>query len=245
MKEFKFFSIYELVSLIDWYVDSGEEFYNFNEEMFIESATKFSKDTLLHLYIVTRAINHYSRDFRKNGDLFEKESYDEWQEKFCAYGLIIPDFDFTFPLKEEPYDWFHKNIEKFEELFDAMAKEAVHILFYNRNFLFKFNKVVAEGIESIEIPKIFLTKKGTIKRQHIPKWVKTAVFHRDKGRCVYCNANLTGIDEYLTKENFDHMVPLDLNGANDPCNIQLTCENCNKKKSNRGVPTSYNYMPWW
>jgi hypothetical protein len=68
LKEYKFDSIYDLVSLIDGHVKGGSEFWNYDEELFVECATKFSKFTLLHLYTITTALNYYHRDFRKNGD---------------------------------------------------------------------------------------------------------------------------------------------------------------------------------
>ncbi len=90
-----------------------------------------------------------------------------------------------------------------------------------------------------------MTSKGTIKRVNIPQWVKDAVFHRDKGRCVFCNTDLTRLVNTLTTNNFDHIVPLDLYGSNDPCNIQLSCEFCNKSKTNKAGATTTKYIPWW
>jgi len=137
------------------------------------------------------------------------------------------------------------NEDAFEELFSRMADEAFHILFYNRNFLLRFNELTSETIKETKFPNNLITKKGRLKRINIPKWVKRAVFHRDKGRCVYCNTDLTDLCNTLTKKNYDHIVPLDLYGANDPCNIQLTCESCNKSKSSREASTSFRYQPWW
>ena len=117
--------------------------------------------------------------------------------------------------------------------------------FPNRNFLLRFNQIVAETVQAIEYPKGTLTKKGNIKRQAIPKWAENAVYHRDKGLCVFCNTDLTNLVNTLTQKNFDHIVPLDLYGANDPCNLQLTCERCNKSKSNSEASAGTKYQPWW
>jgi len=68
MQEFKFQDIYSLASLIDQSVDYEEDFWNFDIEYFLNASTNFSKDTLLHQYIVTRALNHYGRYFRKSVD---------------------------------------------------------------------------------------------------------------------------------------------------------------------------------
>ncbi len=243
MKEYKFSDIYELVSLIDGSVRYGEPFWNYNEEAFIKSSSNFSKFTLLHLYIITRAFNYHSRDFGKNGDCFDEEKVKEWVFRFETYGIQIKPCDISDG--EEPYNWLEENSEEFLELFSAMADEAFHILFYNRNFLLEFNKLVTNTIREIEYPSELLTKKGRLKRMRIPEWLRTAVFHRDKGRCVYCNIDLTNIVNTINQKNFDHMVPLDIFGSNDPSNMQLTCESCNKSKSNKGSSTSFIYSPWW
>ena len=58
----------------------------------------------------------------------------------------------------------------------------------------------------------------------IPKHVQREVWRRDQGRCVEC-----GSKERL---EFDHIIPFSKGGSNTARNIQLLCENCNRKKSN-------------
>jgi 5-methylcytosine-specific restriction endonuclease McrA len=243
LQEFKFKGVYELTDLIDGHVKAGEEFWNYNEEHFIESATRFSKDTLLHLYIVTTALNYYRRDFRKNGDDWDDEMMKSWYSLFENYQITIKNFNFNG--KQEIVRWFDKNVVLFETLFDRMADEVFYLLFSNRQFLLDFNNVTTNTVIDTVFPKNALTAKGTIKRITIPKWVRTAVFHRDKGRCVFCFTDLTSLINTLTSSNFDHIIPLDLFGTNDPCNIQLTCEKCNKQKTNKDGATSSIYIPWW
>ncbi len=60
--------------------------------------------------------------------------------------------------------------------------------------------------------------------RHIPQAVRTEVWRRDMGRCVQC-----GRQERL---EFDHIIPFSKGGSNTARNIQLLCENCNRKKSN-------------
>jgi 5-methylcytosine-specific restriction endonuclease McrA len=243
LKEFKFDYIYELADLIDNSVKSKVNFWNFDTDYFINAATKFSKDTLLHLYIVTTALNYHGRDFSKNGDSIDEEIIEKWYSLFKSYNIKIRKFKFD--QNSEIIEWFDKNINKFEELFDRMADETFYILFANRQFLLDFNNLTIETVKDITFPSIYITDKGTIKRVSIPKWVKTAVYHREKGRCVFCNTDLTGLVNTLTNANYDHIVPLDLFGSNDPCNIQLTCERCNKTKTNKDGKTSNKYIPWW
>lgn len=243
LHKFNFNNTYELADLIDQSVKSGVEFWNYDVDFFIKAATRFSRDTLLHLYIVTTAINYYHRDFRENGDLIDEESIEKWYSLFDSYSIKVQKFNFNG--KVEIIGWFDKQKDKFEELFDKMADEVFYILFANRQFLLDFNNMSINTVLDTVFPVEYLTKKGTIKRLAIPQWVKKAVFHRDKGQCVFCNSDLTGLVNTLTNSNYDHILPLDLHGTNDPCNIQLTCEMCNKSKSNKEGSTSNRYIPWW
>lgn len=59
--------------------------------------------------------------------------------------------------------------------------------------------------------------------RRISQAVKTAVWERDRGRCVEC-----GADQYL---EFDHVIPFAKGGSNTENNIQLLCRRCNQKKS--------------
>jgi len=63
--------------------------------------------------------------------------------------------------------------------------------------------------------------------------VKRAVLFRDKGCCVFCKRDLTGLYSILEdkEKHFDHIVPLNEGGLNDVCNIQLSCPDCNLAKS--------------
>lgn len=61
--------------------------------------------------------------------------------------------------------------------------------------------------------------------RYISKSVQREVWRRDQGRCVECGSN-----ELL---EFDHIIPFSKGGSNTARNIQLLCENCNRKKQNR------------
>jgi HNH endonuclease len=60
--------------------------------------------------------------------------------------------------------------------------------------------------------------------RHISQKVKDLVWNRDQGKCVICGSN--------KKIEFDHIIPFSKGGSNTYRNIQLLCENCNRKKSN-------------
>ena len=63
------------------------------------------------------------------------------------------------------------------------------------------------------------------RRERIPESVRLFVWQRDAGKCVQC-----GSRERL---EFDHIIPVALNGSNTERNIQLLCERCNREKSKR------------
>lgn len=60
------------------------------------------------------------------------------------------------------------------------------------------------------------------KRQPIPQDVKVLVWQRDGGRCVECGSN--------QNLEYDHIIPLAMGGSNTDRNIQLLCEDCNRRK---------------
>lgn len=246
MIEYKFESIYLFTDIIYQSVKSEEEFWNFDANEFIQSATTFQKKSLLHIYAESTLFNYFHREFRKNGDCYEEDNIDEWRTIFSAYNIKLKFPDCDFDTSEENdcvYDWFLNNELCFKRLFEMISKEVVHILFANKNFLLKFNELARKSFD--EIPDALLTEKGTIKRTTIPKWVKKAVFYRDYGRCVFCNKDLTGVFSTMAASNYDHIIPLDKHGFNDICNIQLLCENCNKSKGAKEETPIYKYEPRW
>ena len=246
MVEYKFESIYLFVDIIYQSVKSEVEFWNFDVNDFIKSATTFQKKSLLHIYVESTLFNYYLRNFRKNGDCYEEEDIDEWKSIFSAYNVTLdfPDCNFDDPEEDDcVYEWFLDNEVSFKALFKKLSKEIVHILFVNKKFLLQFNELARKSFN--EIPKALLTEKGTIKRTAIPKWAQRAVYHRDYGHCVFCNKDLTGIISTMATSNYDHIIPLDKQGFNDICNLQLSCESCNKSKGAKEEAPTYKYEPRW
>ncbi len=63
------------------------------------------------------------------------------------------------------------------------------------------------------------------KRERIPDEVKIAVWRRDGGVCAHCGSR--------EKLEYDHIIPVSKGGSNSQRNIELLCEKCNRKKSNK------------
>jgi hypothetical protein len=67
------------------------------------------------------------------------------------------------------------------------------------------------------------------RRDPIPDDVKLLVWARDGGACVHCGAT-DGL-------HFDHIIPVALGGGNTEANIQILCQACNLRKSDKiGIP---------
>ena len=215
---------------------------------------RFPKDSMLHQFctwfvdevvwesmdkeldIIDDKIKNLSE---KNTENFKKIFTDEyrfWTDdkyKYLELEYIIQEFtgekikfldwllrnDFEF-VQDAAREYFEDNYELCEKAITGISDEMFYLLFQNREFLLNFNDMVASF------------NYFRMERINIPKWVKRAVFFRDKGRCVFCGKDLSAkydtIDDY--EEQYDHIVPLEEHGINDVSNIQLTCKKCNLKK---------------
>jgi hypothetical protein len=68
-------------------------------------------------------------------------------------------------------------------------------------------------------------QKSGPKRDPSPEDVKLLVWARDGGRCVRCGSK--------QELHFDHIIPVAKGGGNSDANIQILCQPCNLKKSDR------------
>ena len=155
--------------------------------------------------------------------------------------------------EDDVYDYMAeiKFTGSYERLVDQTVKEVFHILFQNRQLLLHFNEMISAEVKGASddlIPEDFRSlfkRPGILERKSIPKWVQRAVYFRDRGRCVLCDMDLSGMLNIENLENYDHMVPLARNGLNDVSNIQLLCKECNKVKLDGKAITSSKYQSWY
>jgi hypothetical protein len=139
----------------------------------------------------------------------------------------------------------------FSALLDRAVSEAFYITFANRRLLLNLNLMLSrqiEGKDLDEVPEDCLNcfaANGMLRRYPLPQWVKDAVFFRDRGRCVFCRRDLSGLITVGSDKNFDHVVPLAQGGLNDVTNIQLLCDECNARKGHGEAVTSDFYQAWY
>lgn len=140
----------------------------------------------------------------------------------------------------------------YADLMRQTVNEVFHVLFQNRELMMQFNSFISgilahadwERVENLDASLV--TPKGTLLRARPPKWAQRAVFFRDRGRCVLCDRDLTGLMNIENVGNYDHIVPLSRWGINDITNLQLLCAPCNQHGKRDGAPiTSGRYQSWY
>lgn len=262
--EYRLQRVYEYASLVEQCVESPGYFIevSWDQADVLDALVKPRKISLLHHFIYSMIWVNTARRYRKNGDLYDKSDASEILKLCREYGIdIIPFKNFCDNKSEmnrieEDYSakghfpfylWFLHQEDGFSELFGLITAEVFHLLFSNRRFLLAFNTSLAEYLarDKSILPEKILTESGCIKRAYIPKWLRSAVYCRDHGRCVLCQKDLTCLLSTDRKVHYDHIVPLKLMGTNDPVNFQLLCEKCNLVKSDSTGTTSLYYPPWW
>lgn len=139
-----------------------------------------------------------------------------------------------------------------EALLERATTEVFFVLFQNRGALLLFNEMMAQHMA--QMPQIDLagsrhealfSRPGVLCRVAIPSWVQRAVYFRDRGLCVLCAADLSGVLAVGSEENYDHIVPLAAGGLNDVTNIQLLCRDCNSKKGAGKASTTNRHEAWY
>jgi hypothetical protein len=138
------------------------------------------------------------------------------------------------------------------DVIERTTAEVFFVLFQNRHLLLLFNEMMASEMQRgaeddfvhPEYESLF-ARAGVLRRVHFPGWVQRAVYFRDRGMCVICHKDLSGIVAIGCQENYDHIVPLASGGLNDVTNIQLLCRECNISKHAGEPTTSSDYEAWY
>ena len=106
---------------------------------------------------------------------------------------------------------------------DYYSNEELDI--YVKEKIYKNNKKFEEIKKTVEAYEKYESNEEHIRRQPIPEDVKFEVWRRDGGKCVIC-----GSQKNL---EFDHIIPFSKGGSSTARNLQLLCQECNRKKSNK------------
>ncbi|TXR66492.1 HNH endonuclease [Bacillus sp. AR8-1] len=234
-------------------------FEDFKEEI-IDSIVRPKKRTALHVYLDSfGSMADHLRD-AKEGDLEKDFKLVTELLKEVNLEAELPELNLDSCAEDCQHDGcecdkildqYFDYVYEHSSVIDArIVQAAFQILFQDRQFLRKFHLELARFIEKNmdairERHSDHVTQRGYIKRRPFPVWLKTAVFHRDKGTCTFCRRDLTHLVRPQNIKHIDHIVPLALYGSNDASNFQLLCETCNTSKGARSTKTSAVNVPFW
>jgi hypothetical protein len=190
-----------------------------------------------HRLPIENAFDHHGIDYQSFSDFLSDA------------GKLFQDAD-----EDDVYEFMNEVwlSEAYEKLMRQTVAEVFHVLFQNRQLLLNFNDFVSSILsdasldDSEELDHSLLSSNGTLIRVRPPKWAQRAVFYRDRGRCVLCDKDLSGLANLENVENYDHMVSLAQFGLNDISNLQLLCARCNQiEKKDGAAVTSGRYQSWY
>ena len=122
-KEYKFARVHEFAGIVSEGLNAdleyGDWMYGYDEIQFIEAVTKFNKISLLHIYAYTYLLGYYNEIFHDNGDVYEEDEIEKWEEIADNYGLHFKGEKCEQEVLFE--QWYKENTEIFEELFQNIA----------------------------------------------------------------------------------------------------------------------------
>ncbi|SEB10548.1 HNH endonuclease [Paenibacillus sp. 276b] len=230
------------------YEFSPIEWIDYEDVDYLSIVLKPQRYTLLHGYITS--VYKYHLEY-----IVDKHFYDEVIEdlvkvfdtyEFNSDELIDIKKEYEISQLEDPdhrdnnklvyrlLNYFEKTLLKY------VVEDAFTVLYQNKVFLRDFNLKIAELIikfEQDDYPEV-LSSNGVLRRcDYLPEWLKQGVFFRDKGRCQLCGTDLSRLLSNDFEIHYDHIVPLNIGGTNDPTNFQLTCSKCNLIKGARNSNT--------
>lgn len=150
-------------------------------------------------------------------------------------------------------DWWEQSLgyeDKRQEFIDRTIEEVFFLLFLDRELLRSLHDFASFHVRGLAIEDVpaesacFFESSGRLRRVKPPQWAQRAVFYRDRGKCVLCRRDLSGLLGVDAKVAFDHVVPLARGGLNDVTNLQLLCQKCNLEKQ-AGRPVTSNWVQCW
>lgn len=152
---------------------------------------------------------------------------------------------------DDVFDYYDDLADQRHQVHERLCEEVFFLCFMNRSLLLQLNGMVASSVHEVDkslLPDEFVCRflrAGVLRRERAPAWAKRAVFFRDRGRCVYCHSDISGLGALSRQVRYDHVVPLASGGANDVTNLQLLCTSCNENKGARPSGTKNHVERWF
>lgn len=233
-----------------------------------------NKETLLHIFIgdmldsyfygevYTFRDNHYC-DFDMGSiiDFFENTFaciLREYDKPIKNFSDEIEKIDKKFDKERISEDDYEKKLEEYIEYFNNkldtikhnIIEEVFYLLFANKRLIMEFNRILASYMSNLdkeEHSEIF-DEHGNVKRcNSLPEWLKKAVFFKCNGICQKCGKDLSNTFRVNEERelHYDHIIPLEKGGANDPTNFQILCQSCNSHKSASIEYQRNYYQSYW
>jgi hypothetical protein len=190
--------------------------------------------------------------FRSQYELISEYQYNNFNYEEVIDTLNVAfensDYENDKEYKEGLEALYDKYVEEFEPFIPKIVDSIFFLLFGNKKFLFNFNNYMSSFVSKQYLPNdMFNEYNHIIRANFLPEWLKRAVYYRDRGRCQYCNRDISGLFSILEdkEKHFDHIIPLEKGGTNDATNFQLTCSECNLSKNKNLVAPEHYYEVYW
>jgi 5-methylcytosine-specific restriction endonuclease McrA len=150
----------------------------------------------------------------------------DWIGAVFGYGLIaLYIFGIVYVIiMVEKYNRDRKRKKRQEEKEVADLIQAAKLK-GNRLAKWQAGLLVDEGMTDSYLHDLDQKASVSDRRKAIPERVKMYVWRRDQGKCVKCGSR--------TNLEYDHIIPVSKGGGNTERNIELLCEECNRKKGAR------------
>lgn len=247
-------------------IDFGRNLNNWHEDSEVELFLQpFSKFSVLHefAYFVITSVMYENMDNIALDEIAKNPMSQLWVDNALhRHGIHTQGFRGWLQEKsisldkimEKHVQHYYEDLDstgQIHELINHLSDEVFYILFGNRLLLANLNEYISWIVKDMEKDYLdsehisLLQKDGVPARVNIPKWVRRAVFFRDRGMCATCNRDLSGLVTVESPKHFDHIIPLAQGGINDVTNIQLLCEKCNLSKGRKPLTTSNRYEAWY
>ncbi|WP_100065756.1 HNH endonuclease [Miniphocaeibacter massiliensis] len=260
------YGIYYFANIIDTILEDDFPYLRNLNDLFGESQIQyyikpFQKHSAFHEFIsftVDSIFNEYSDRF----DYVHTHKESHLKHWFDRYNIPTKNIYLWLNSKNKNLEYlteidvddYYQDLLSSSEYYFLLEKitgEIFFLLFSNRKILQRFNILLSSYLELLDGSDIdkenikYVQGNSRLHRQTIPVWVKNAVFFRDRGRCVFCNKDLSNLITNQNRINYDHIVPLNLYGLNDITNIQLSCQECNNSKRAKNCSTNNIYEKWY